>query len=357
MTPLVVSAAVFLGITVWSRPVPAAETADPLAQAIHAYENRQYDLAYRYALEASYKPSPRIDTFVLLGELQYLRQELAAAQQTWERALAMDPSRADVKQRLEQLRKELPVEQALARSDTYPFVIRLADGQGPVDLTGLRGLLREVYRLVGQPFDTFPNYPIAVIVSSQSDFSATQSAPHRVQGLFDGKIRVPLPSGPRASDALRRILWHEYTHVLVHDLTKGRCPLWLNEGLATVEEARVHPFPVDQFRAALAASGGDPVVVPDDALAPDVVSWDVLWREQAYEERIMERRYQQAHLIAQYLVRVGGWPQMVRVLKRMGQGTTLQEALRVEYHQSPQQLEAEWWAWVRRELGVARRHG
>lgn len=333
----------------------SAQSPDPadllLDKAIRAYENRQYDLAYRYAMEASYKPSPRVDTFVLLGELQYLRQELAAAKQTWERALTIDPTRADVRQRLAQLAKELPVEQKLARSDTHPFVVRMAEGDASVDLTELREQLREVYRLVGQHFDTFPNYPIAVIAYSRADFGTTQSAPHQVQGLYDGKIRVPLPTGARAGDALRRVLWHEYAHVLIYDLTKGRCPMWLNEGLATLVETRVHPFPVEAFRKALEA----PAAAGTGELAPDVVSWDLLWRESAYQERVMEARYAQGYLIAQYLVRIGGWPQMVRVLKRMGQGASLGEALRVEYHQEPAQLEAEWWNWVRRELGVTAR--
>ncbi|MBI4226756.1 MAG: hypothetical protein HY600_00615 [Candidatus Omnitrophica bacterium] len=338
----------------WAGAGPASAADDPLVQAIQAYEDRHYDLAYRYAIEASHKPSPRVETWVLLGELQYLRQELAAAQTTWERALAMDPARTDVRQRLQQLRKELPVEQGLARSDTHPFVIRLAEDQSAVDLTDLRDLLRNVYRLVGQSFDTFPNYPITVIVYTAADFSQMQSAPHRVQGLFDGKIRLPLPAGATATESLQRVLWHEYTHVLVHELTKGRCPIWLNEGLATVEEARVRPFPTQAFRAALSAAGGTPPPAGDGP-PPDVVSWGALWQERAYYDPVLTSRYEQAYLIVSYLVRTGGWPQMVRLLRRLGQGTAIQEALRVEYRRDPQELEAEWWSWVRRELGVTRR--
>ncbi len=343
-----VAAAVVVGA---ARPARAEDGEALLSKAIEAYESHRFDEAYRYAVEASYKPSPRADTFALLGELQYLRQDLTAAKSSWERALAMDPSRADVRQRMEQLRKELPIEQALARSDTYPFVIRLSEGEAPVDLTELRGLLRETYRMVGQHFDTFPNYPIAVIAYRQQDFSAMQAVPHQVRGLYDGKIRVPLPSGPHATKELTRVLWHEYAHVLIHDLSKSRCPIWLNEGLATVEEARVHPFPLAKFREALVAAGGRPLPTKD-GVSPNVVSWSDLWQEREYHDWLLEYRYGQAHLAAQYLVRVGGWPQMVRLLKRLGQGTTMDEALRTEYHQDPKVLEDDWWAWVRRELSV-----
>ena len=325
-------------------PAAAEDHESLLGKAIEAYEHRRFDEAYRYAVQAAYKPSPRSDTFALLGELQYLRQDLAAAKTSWERALALEPSRTDVRQRLEQLGKELPVEQDLARSDTYPFVIRLADEQTAVDLTALRGLLRDVYRLVGQHFDTFPNYPIAVIAYAQQDFSRTQAVTHQIRGLYDGKIRVPLPSGPHATDDLKRVLWHEYAHVLIHDLSRSRCPIWLNEGLATVEEARVHPFPVEKFREALVETGGRPRSSADDP-ASGVVSWDDLWREREYRHHLLDVRYGQAYLVAQYLVRVGGWPQVVRLLKRLGQGATVPEALRAEYHQDPKGLEEAWWAW------------
>ena len=86
-----------------------------------------------------------------------------------------------------------------------------------------------------------------------------------------------------------------------------------------------------------------------------MVSWDDLWREREYRHHLLDVRYGQAYLVAQYLVRVGGWPQVVRLLKRLGQGATVPEALRAEYHQDPKGLEEAWWAWVRRELSVTSR--
>src|SRR5438094_2112162 len=63
-------------------------------------------------------------------------------------------------------------------------------------------------------------------------------APDWAQGLFDGKIRLPVEGAMRDGTALDRVLRHEYTHALVHDRTRGRAPTWLSEGLAIACEGR-----------------------------------------------------------------------------------------------------------------------
>lgn len=49
-------------------------------------------------------------------------------------------------------------------------------------------------------------------------------------GFFDGRIHVSSPAHP--SGALRSLLFHEYTHAVFRDQTGGDRPYWLNEGLA-----------------------------------------------------------------------------------------------------------------------------
>ena len=98
-------------------------------------------------------------------------------------------------------------------------------------------LLEAAYRSVGRELgNVYPTTPITVTLYRAEGFSeATQMGDH-VGGLYDGsKIRVPVIQKDNTlveGDELRRILVHEYVHVVVRFLGKDNVPWWLNEGLA-----------------------------------------------------------------------------------------------------------------------------
>ena len=316
-----------------------AEELSPYAKAMGAYHERRLEEALRYARQAVKQDPGHVDAYALLGELYYLRQELAQAKASWEQALKLAPSRQDLRERLATLQREATVEGDLARHDTYPFVVRFAEGQTPVDLGDLRLLLRDTYRMVGQQFNYFPDHAIAVILYPQGQFEQVKGLSHRVAGFYDGKIRLPMTAGLRTSQGLQRVFWHEYTHAVVHDLAKGKCPLWLNEGLAMVQEARVQPPDLDEMRQALQAKR--------------LPSWSQLWQETEHSAAdSLEVRYGEAYLIAHYLVKLRGWTQMAGLLKRLSVGVPIDDALKAEYRRPQAELEREWLAWARRELGV-----
>src|SRR5438094_3329091 len=58
-------------------------------------------------------------------------------------------------------------------------------------------------------------------------------APDWAQGLFDGKIRLPVEGAMRDGTALDRVLRHEYTHALVQDRKSTR----LNSSHRTISYA------------------------------------------------------------------------------------------------------------------------
>lgn len=315
-----------------ASPSSAAESS-PYAKAMAAYQDRRLDEALQAAQAAVRQEPGHVDARVLLGELYYLRQELGQAQEQWEQALKLAPSRTDIRQQIDRLQHEASLERDLKRSDTYPFVVRFAEGQVPVELGALRQLLRDAYRLVGQQFSYFPDHPISVILYSGARFEQVKGVSHQIGGLYDGKIRLPLRSGGLAGRELERVFWHEYTHAVVHDLAKGNCPVWLNEGIATLQEARVATPDLAEFRAALVAGRTLP--------------WAQLWQER-YDNGSLGLRYQEAYTLAQYLVKRGGWSQLVSLLQRLGWGVPITEALKAEYHQEVAVLEHDWLLWARR---------
>ncbi len=326
-------------LTTYHLPLTAAfaEETSSFSKGLAAYHDRKLDEAYQFAKEAVREEPRHVDAHLLLGELYYLRQELNKALEELELAAKLAPSREDIQKSLAKVRRELKVEKGLSRSDTYPFVVRFAQGETPVELGELRGLLRETYRLVGQPFQYFPSYAITVILYPEKDFEGVKGIAHQVAGLYDGKIRLPLTKNLKATGSLKAILWHEYTHVIVHDLAKGKCPTWLNEGIATAQEARVRAIDLAPVRLAF-RKGALP-------------SWDTLWQE-AYSGSAasLPALYGQGYLIVQFLVKKAGMPALLSLLKRLSWGVPILDALKAEYHVDPATLEKEWLAWARRTL-------
>ncbi|UCH97318.1 MAG: tetratricopeptide repeat protein [Candidatus Aminicenantes bacterium] len=92
-------------------------------------------------------------------------------------------------------------------------------------------ILENAYREIGQQMDTYPSTPVSVILYNEKNFFDVTRAPGWAGGLFDGKIHVPIRGMKLDEPLLKRILYHEYTHALVHTIT-SKCPRWLNEGLS-----------------------------------------------------------------------------------------------------------------------------
>lgn len=94
--------------------------------------------------------------------------------------------------------------------------------------------LESAHHEIGQELGAYPSSPVSVILYNERNFSQVTRAPGWAGGLFDrldGKIRIPI-KGVDVNDAmLKHVLYHEYTHALIHSVTTN-CPRWLHEGLA-----------------------------------------------------------------------------------------------------------------------------
>lgn len=92
-------------------------------------------------------------------------------------------------------------------------------------------ILEDAYGYIGKELDHFPPETVTVILYTGRTFRDVTLAPTWSEGLYDGKIRLPVKDLGERRSLLKKILFHEYTHAVVHSLS-GNCPLWLNEGLA-----------------------------------------------------------------------------------------------------------------------------
>ena len=172
-----------------------------------------------------------------LGELYYRKDDLKTAVSYWEKAVELDPNAANIRSRLDRIRKEHKAEKDFNHEITSHFLIKY-EGREKIEAGRIvLRILEDAYGEVGRSLSFYPDQEIQVILYSGQQFQAVTSAPDWSSGLFDGKIRLPVGGIERETPALRMNLFHEYTHAAVRAITP-RCPTWLNEGLAQYFEGR-----------------------------------------------------------------------------------------------------------------------
>ncbi len=281
-----------------------------------------------------------VPAYVLLGQIEYNTQRLKEAKAAWSKALTLDPSLTDVAKRLQQLNQELPVESKFERMSQGSFDIRYADGLDLPAGFDLRDVLTRARREIGSDFALWSRRKIVVLVYSADQFrQLRQDTPDWVAGQYDGKIRFPLPGAGINQATAEHVLFHEYTHAVIHELTDNRCPTWLNEGFADYEAWKHDQHPWASLRRAAAANALIPWGELSTHFSTTASAQDV---SLAYEE---------SHSIVRYLVERYGMWHMRRVLKAASDKAPLDKVWDSELHIKASRLEENWRTWLDEQLG------
>ena len=141
-------------------------------------------------------------------------------------------------------------------------------------------------------------------------------------GLFDGKIRLPVGRVRPPGRELERLIVHEYAHAVIHDLSRGRAPRWLHEGLAQILEGAA-PDPMLQVPGGLTLAGVEALAAEPDPLRARAGYDIALW-------------------IVRDLVDRGGIESLRELLARLGSGETIAEAMPRVYGLRLTELESQW---------------
>jgi tetratricopeptide (TPR) repeat protein len=172
-----------------------------------------------------------------LGELYYRNDDLETAAMYWEKAVALNPSATDIRARLDRIRKEHKAEKNFNRDVSSHFLVKF-EGREKIEAGRIVSrILEDAYGELGRALSDYPEQEIQVILYSEQQFQEVTDAPGWSGGIYDGKIRIPIGGIEQETPGLRKLLYHEYTHVVVRAITP-RCPTWLNEGLAQYFEGR-----------------------------------------------------------------------------------------------------------------------
>lgn len=300
-------------------------------QARVIYEQKKdYTQAIKLGQKALKYNSDNFLALEILGDCYYFTQDLKQALDYWQKALRFKPESKNLKERIEKVKREISIEPNLKRNAADYFDIRLTREDLPFEASLVRDYLRQAYREVGQDFNYFPKHTIVVLIYTDEEFRRYSPAPYWSGGAYDGKIHLPANAKNFSPHQLQSLIWHEYTHVLVRDLTQDRCPLWLNEGLAVWEASRYNPMPMSELNQALKNSQIIPLRELHEKFAP------------VNQTELLSLAYQEAYSAVSFLIQRYGFWSIQKLLAKIKNQEEMSEILMNVFSLTWDSLEKNW---------------
>jgi len=272
-------------------------------------------------LERATAAEDDIEVRLLLARLYDQRDQTEHALAHLTALLAREPGHTAARRLLEKIERERRVEVSFQRELTPHFVIKHRVAAGDV-VSRVAQAVERAWERVDDQLDYHPTERVTIVLYEGVQFHDVTRVHGWVTGLYDGKIRLPLGRGLPSGGALDRLVVHEYAHAAIHELSRGRTPRWLQEGLAQyLEGTRGDPLlrgPSGLTLSGLEALIGD----PDPTRAR--VGYDIaLW-------------------LTEDLISRGGVASLRAVLIRLGNGDSVAAAMTQVYGMRLAELESQW---------------
>ncbi|HEY4743703.1 MAG TPA: peptidase MA family metallohydrolase, partial [Desulfuromonadaceae bacterium] len=235
-------------------------------------------------------------------------------------------------------RREMAVEAGMDRGHSSRFDLSYDPGVTTDLALALLDVLENAANQVGAGLGHFPEARVPVVIYQRDGFKTVTDSPDWSGGIYDGTIRLPYGGLKEITPPMRGVLFHEYAHVVVFDLTRGNCPLWLNEGIAEWFGRTQYNRPMaDLSRAARQGTFADFRRLEG--------SFSGFSRQDA------ALAYQQSYAMVDYLVATYGWHRVKELLVALGNGMNVEAAIAAawkEYGLSYAGLVREWQGYMER---------
>jgi len=281
-----------------------------------------------------------------LGRLHYEEGETDEALQYWEKAAALAPSDPFFEGLLERMRREQAVETRMERGHSSRFVISYDTGEVRTGIVlKVLDVLETAYNSVGTDLGYFPEARVPVILYTKRDYREVTRSPDWSGGLFDGKIRLPIGGLAEISPQLRATLRHEYTHAVVRELTRGNCPVWLNEGIAELQGRQELNAPLVELGKVVKTGEYLPFRHLEKGFA-------------SLGHREVLLAYEQSYALVNFMVSGYGWHRLRAILTNLGEAMTMDQAISnglVDLGLNYDGVLAEWQEYMEREYGGERK--
>jgi tetratricopeptide (TPR) repeat protein len=291
--------------------------------AVHAGRPDDALVPLERAGRAEHDPEVRL----LLAHLHDRRDDPTRAIANLRSVLAREPAHAAARRLLDKIEREQRTEAGFERDVTTRFVVKYRGAHDPDARRTIAAHLDTAAERVGRMLAYAARHRTIVVLYAEGEFQAVTRAHSWATALFDGKIRIPLSTVLPPARELERLVVHEYAHAAIHELSRGRAPRWLHEGLAQVLEGAVSD-PMLRIPGGLTLAGVEALASEPDPLRARA-GYDVaLW-------------------IVGDLIDRGGIESLRELLARLGAGETVAQAMPRIYGLRLAELESQW----RRVLG------
>lgn len=203
------------------------------------------------------------------------------------------------------------------------------DLRGPEDLASHSlSVLDQTFEDLEHIFATAPTRKVVLKFLSPAEFRRQTGAPAWTSAMFyRDEITVPMAEDKAIDyDELGRALRHEYVHAFVAEVSKYRCPAWLDEGVAQLIEGEANPLLAPALRK---------WVVRNPAIPLD-------WLHNGFttlDSAVVPAAYAQSLFAARALVDTEGYSAVLEYLKGLGAGLEEPDAFERAFHQKKAKFE------------------
>lgn len=279
--------------------------------------------------ERSTRSNPNsADAYTVLGYVQFSSDRTKDAVRTWKHSLELRPDPV-VEQYLAKAQREATTEADFSQKESSHFTLRYEGKQSSEQLRReLMATLESGYDDLVRQLGVAPRASIPVILYTEQAFFDVTQAPSWSGAVNDGKLRIPISGISSMTSDLARVLKHELAHSFVNQASGGRCPTWLNEGVAQAVEGKTLASDGRRIGQLFRAQHA----IPYNVLEGSFMRFSNVEAVVAYDESLAA---------VEYINETYGMSDVERILERIGQGSSTEAALRTTIHSDYGQLESE----------------
>jgi tetratricopeptide (TPR) repeat protein len=285
--------------------------------------------ALPYAQRAVQSAPNSPDAYTMLGYAQFVSDHSKDAIASWKRSLELRPD-ATVRQLLAKAQREENVESEFSQGESSHFVLHYEGKQtSEAFRTQVLAALESDYDDLARDLGNPPRDNILVTLYTEQAFFDVTHAPTWSGAINDGKLRIPVSGLSSVTPELARVLKHELAHSFITQLSGGRCPPWLHEGIAQLLEPKSLSGSDGHALATLFKTQQN---IPLNALEGSFMSFSGPQAYVAYAESLAA---------VSYINDSYGMSDIQRILERLSQGQSTEAALRATIHSDYGQFESD----------------
>ncbi|MGA8440286.1 MAG: tetratricopeptide repeat protein [Candidatus Sulfotelmatobacter sp.] len=284
--------------------------------------------ALPYAQRAVNAAPDSPDAYTVLGYAQQASDRTKDAVASWKHSLELRPD-PTVQQYLEKAQREQNVETDFTQRESSHFVLHYEGKQTSEAFRGqILTALESDYDDLSRDLGTPPHDNILVTLYTDQAFFDVTRAPSWSGALNDGKLRIPVSGLSAMTPELARVLKHELAHSFINQLSAGRCPPWLHEGIAQFLEPKSLGSDGHQLARLFKAQQN----IPLNVLEGSFMRFSGVEAYVAYAESLAA---------VSYINDSYGMGDIQRILERLSEGSSTEAALRATIHSDYGQLESD----------------